>query len=74
MPPKTSRIQIDEPTKNQFIGAVVARQSVRQAGEELVLFLPRPSNRVRKLLCNLRSSNYRRVQSTRRSTAVCIIP
>jgi hypothetical protein len=33
----------------------------------LVLFLPRPPNRVRKLLCNLRSFNYRRVHSTRRS-------
>jgi len=33
----------------------------------VVLFLPRPSNRVRKCLCKVRSSNYRRVQSTRRS-------
>jgi hypothetical protein len=33
----------------------------------IVLFLPRPPNRVRKLLCNLRSFNYRRVHLTRRS-------
>ena len=33
----------------------------------IVLFLPRPRNHVRKLLCNLRSFNYRRVHSTRRS-------
>ena len=32
----------------------------------VVLFLPRPLNRVRKLLCNLWSFNYRRVQLTRR--------
>ena len=38
----------------------------------VVLFLPRPSNRVRKLLCNLRSSNHRRVQSTRWSKSLHI--
>ena len=32
------------------------------ACHQLVLFLPRPPNRVRNLLCNLRSFNYRRVQ------------
>jgi hypothetical protein len=32
----------------------------------VVLFLPRPPNRVRKLLCNLRSFNSRRVEWTRR--------
>ena len=37
------------------------------ANVQLVLFLPRPPNRVRKCLCKVRSSNYRRVQSTRRS-------
>jgi hypothetical protein len=36
-------------------------------GSSIVLFLPRPSNRVRNCLCKVRSSNYRRVQSTRRS-------
>jgi hypothetical protein len=36
-------------------------------GCTVVLFLPRPSNRVRNCLCKVRSSNYRRVQSTRRS-------
>ena len=34
MPPKTSRVQIDEATKNQFIGAVVTGKSVRQAGRK----------------------------------------
>ena len=38
----------------------------------LVLFLPRPSNRVRNCLCKVRSSNYRRVQSTRRSRSFYI--
>ena len=33
-PPKTTRVQIDEATKNQFIGAVVAGLSVRQAGKQ----------------------------------------
>ena len=39
---------------------------------EVVLFLPRPSNRVRNCLCKVRSSNYRRVQSTRRSKSFYI--
>ena len=38
----------------------------------IVLFLPRPSNRVRNWLCKVRSSNYRRVQSTRRSKSLYI--
>jgi len=38
----------------------------------VVLFLPRPSNRVRKCLCKVRSSNYHRIQSTRRSRSFYI--
>ena len=37
---------------------------------DLVLFLPCPLNCVRKLLCNFRSFNHCRVNSTRRSTSL----
>lgn len=34
MPSKTNRVQIDEATKNRFIGSVVAGLSVHQAGKQ----------------------------------------
>ena len=42
------------------------------AGSVVVLFLPRPSNRVRNCLCEVRSSNYSRVDWTRRSRSFYI--
>jgi hypothetical protein len=44
---------------------------VMMVGRTIVLFLPCPPNRVRNCLCKVQSSNYRRVQSTRRSTLQC---
>ena len=56
----------------QICSCNIMTTTVHYLIQKVVLFLPRPPNRVRNLLCNLRSSNYRRVQSMRRGGSIYI--